>query len=475
MEPTYSSQSRRMLSDDDRYRPRYHYTSPANFLGDPNGPLLWDGRYHLFYQYNPDGAYDNSRRMHWGHAVSDDLVRWTDLPIALGPDPDGPDRLGCFSGAATVWDGVPTLVYYGNPTGICIATSADGLLTWQKHPANPVIPHSLHGGPTVFDPAIWREDGTWYCLSGGSVEGPKDAAFLFRSEDMVDWEYVGLFYEPGDETDCAVPDFFALGDKHVLLFSSHQKGVQYYIGEYTRGRFEPVRHGRMNSGSMGLETGNLLAAYTLLDGSGRRVMFGWVSEGRQEEVQRGFGWSGTMCLPRVLSLAPDGLLQQEPIDEVRSLRREHVRVADVTVADGSVKAVPDAGGDCLEIAVAVDVGTARDFGVKVLCSPDETEQTVISYSRESSTLSLDVEKCSLDHTVVGREAQSAQLDLDEGEPLRLRVFVDRSIVEVFANRGVCLTKRVYPVRADSTGIRLFANGGDVVVRSLETWRMDTIW
>ena len=195
MEPTYSSQSRRMLSDDDRHRPRYHYTSPANFLGDPNGPLLWDGRYHLFYQYNPDGAYDNSRRMHWGHAVSDDLVRWTDLPIALGPDPDGPDRLGCFSGAATVWDGVPTLVYYGNPTGICIATSADGLLTWQKHPANPVIPHSLHGGPTVFDPAIWREDGTWYCLSGGSVEGPKDAAFLFRSEDMVDWEYVGLFYE----------------------------------------------------------------------------------------------------------------------------------------------------------------------------------------------------------------------------------------------------------------------------------------
>ena len=142
-----------------------------------------------------------------------------------------------------------------------------------------------------------------------------------------------------------------------------------------------------------------------------------------------------MCLPRVLSLAPDGLLQQEPIDEVRTLRREHVRVTDVTVTDGSVMAVRDAGGDCLEIAVEVDVSSAREFGVKVLCSPDETEQTVISYnSGEISTLSLDVEKCSLDPTVVGREAQSAQLDLDEGEPLKLRVFVDRSIVEVFANR-----------------------------------------
>ena len=147
----------------------------------------------------------------------------------------------------------------------------------------------------------------------------------------------------------------------------------------------------------------------------------------------------------------------------------------MTVADGSVTGVRDAGGDCLEIAVEVDAGAAREFGVKVLCSPDETEQTVVSYSRESSTLSLDVEKCSLDPTVVGREVQSARLDLDEGEPLRLRVFVDRSIVEVFANGVVCLTKRVYPVRADSTGVRLFANGGDVVVRSLETWQMDTIW
>ena len=231
----------------------------------------------------------------------------------------------------------------------------------------------------------------------------------------------------------------------------------------------------MNFGSMGLETGNLLAAYTLLDGNDRRVMFGWVSEGRQEEAQRRVGWSGIMCLPRVLSLAPDGLLQQEPIDEVRTLRREHVQVTDMTVADGSVMAVRDAGGDCLEIAVEVDASAVREFGVKVLCSPDETEQTVISYSRESSTLSLDVEKCSLDPTVVGREAQSARLDLDEGEPLSLRVFVDRSIVEVFANRVVCLTKRVYPLRADSTGIRLFANGGDVVVRRMETWQMDTIW
>ena len=474
MRPADSTQHRRPL-DDDRYRPRYHFTAPSNFLGDPNGPLFWDGKYHLFYQYNPDGAYDNARRMHWAHAVSEDLVRWTDLPIALAPDLDGPDRSGCFSGAATIWDGVPTLVYYGNPDGICVATSDDGRLTWQKHPRNPVIPHSMDGGPRVFDPGIWRENDTWYCLSGGSVEGPRDAAFLFRSEDLVDWEYVGLFYEPGGENDCAVPDFFPLGDKHVLLFSSHKKGVQYYVGDYSPSRFEPVRHGRMNFGSMGLETGNLLAAYTRLDGSDRRVMFGWVSEGRTDEVQRRSGWSGTMCLPRALSLAPDGGLLQQPIAEIEALRRKHFRAADITVADGSVVPIADAGGDCLEIAMEADVSEARAFGLKVLCSSDETEQTVISYSREDAILSLDVERSSRGSDMVGREPQSSRLDLAEGEALSLRVFVDRSIVEVFANDALCLTKRVYPQREDSTGIRLFANGGDVTVRRVETWQLDTIW
>ena len=113
---------RRRLANDP-YRPRYHFLAPANFMGDPNGPIFWNGEYHLFYQYNPDGAYDDARRMHWGHAVSKDLLHWSDLPIALAPSPDGPDRSGCFSGAAFDWDGVPAIIYYGNPDGICIATS----------------------------------------------------------------------------------------------------------------------------------------------------------------------------------------------------------------------------------------------------------------------------------------------------------------------------------------------------------------
>ena len=469
-------ETRRRFSDDP-HRPAYHFLAPSNFMGDPNGPIFWDGQYHLFYQYNPDGAYDDSRRMHWGHAASADLLHWTDLPIALSPDPDGPDRSGCFSGGAINWDGVPTLIYYGNPDGICLATSSDNLSTWQKHPANPVIPHPPRGKGEwrAFDPCAWKEGETWYSLSGGRVEGVGDTAFLFESPDLVHWDHKGLFYGPGTENDCAVPDFFPLGDKHVLLFASHKRGVQYYVGTYADHRFHPEQHGRMNYGAMGLETGNLCAGFTMLDGKGRRLFFGWVPEGRTEAAQRQSGWAGVMCLPRLLSLEEDFTLRIEPAPELKALRSDHYRVEDLPLAADSTLPIDGVEGDCLEIAAEVELGDAEEVGLKVRRSPDGEEQTLISYSRPGGFLSLDPEASSLSPEVVGRELQRGTLELAPGEPLRIRVFLDRSIVEAFANDRQCLTKRVYPSRADSLGVALFARGGPAVVRSLDLWRMASVW
>ena len=122
---------------DDPQRPFYHFLPPANWMNDPNGAIYWKGLYHLFYQHNPnDAAHDT---IHWGHCVSEDLVHWRHLPIALAPTPGGPDRDGCYSGVAVDHDGIPTLVYHGVPDGICLATSRDDLRTWEKSPQNPVI------------------------------------------------------------------------------------------------------------------------------------------------------------------------------------------------------------------------------------------------------------------------------------------------------------------------------------------------
>ena len=465
---------------DDPYRPRYHYISPANQLKDPTGPNFWEGEYHLFYGHNPYGAYDDVKRSHWGHTVSNDLVHWRDLPIVLGPTPGGPDRPGCFSGGSIIWNGTPTLFYYGNPEGICIATSTDGLLTWQKHARNPLIPHGPDMNPRVFDPCVWQEGERWYALSGGSLErgspeGTGDTAFLFESSDFLRWEYLGLFYGPGEESDCAVPDFFPLGDEHMLLFASHMRGVQYYIGAHDGGRFQPERHGRINFGEFGLESGNLCAAITMLDGSDRRIMFGWVAEGRTEKVQRRAGWSGIMCLPRVLSLGPDGGLRVAPVLEIEMLRREHVRLTDVVVSPDIDVRLGSIRGDSIEIEVEMDVSDAKELGLKVLCSPDGAEQTVISYAHKDSSVSLAVAKGSLSADMVGRDTQRDSVELAEGEPLRLHIFVDRSIVEVFDGRGLGLTKRVYPTRTDSQGLRLFAKGGDARIRSLDVWEMASVY
>ena len=472
-----------MSAEDDRrrlagdpYRPVYHFAAPANFTGDPNGTIFWDGVYHLFYQHNPDGAYDNPRRMHWGHAVSRDLIHWQDLPIALAPEPGEPDRLGCYSGGAIDLEGVPALVYFGSPDGICVATSRDGLRTWSRHRSNPLIPQSTDPEAEwrAWDPFVWRDGDAWYLVCGGKIDGAGDTAFLFRSHDFVDWEYRGPLYAPGNESDCSVPDLFRLGDAHVLLFASHERGVQYYVGELAGERFTPRRHGRMNFAGFSLESGTLCASITLCDGAGRRIMFGWVTEGRTEAAQRASGWSGVMCLPRVLSLGCDGGLCIDPVPELHVLRGAHQRFEGLPVPAGATVELPGVDAACAELAVTFERESAGEIGVMVGRSPDGAEQTRIAYSRSADRITLDPAASSAHPDVVGRAMQHAPLVLDQDEALQLRIFIDRSIVEVFANGRQCLTQRVYPSRPDSCGVAFTADG-NASVRSVDVWQMRSIW
>ena len=466
----------------DPYRPGYHFLPPANWMNDPNGTIFWKGKYHLFYQHNPHGAFWAT--MHWGHAVSDDLVHWMDLPIALTPTPGGADEKGCFSGTAFINnDGVPTFIYHGVPHGICIATSRDDMLvTWEKHPSNPVIP-----SPTSRDeyrlsaPCAWLEGDTYYSLIGIITPGGEDVAYLFQSKDLEHWQYMYRFYKGGKYTewgeDCAVPDFFPLGDKHMLLFASHLRGAQYYIGTYADHRFTPERHGRIAYGDAG-RLGSFCEGLTLADGSGRRILFGRVSEGRYDDIQRASGWSGILALPRVLSLSDEGTLRIEPVPELEVLRRGHQHLSDIHIGANSTVPLEEVRGDSLEIAAVLEGEGAEEFGLKVRCSPGGEEQTLVCYNTRYSFLKrliLDVSRSSASPAVRNREPQRGSLGLSSGEPLELRVFVDRSVVEVFANGRQCLTKRIYPDRPDSLGVELFARGGDARLRAMDMWQMDPIW
>jgi len=474
----------RLAADSDR--PLYHYLAPHNLLGDPNGTIYWKGYYHLFYQWNPYETED--RQMHWGHAASRDLVHWRDLPIALAPDPSGPDSAGCFSGGALVnKEGIATIIYHGHVKGTCIATSTDDLLAhWVKHTANPVIRSVKKGHPDykkykVFDPTAWIENGTYYALIGNTVPGFEgDATSLFRSPDLVQWEHLGPFYRSqrrwtrADE-DCAVPNFFELDGKRVLLFATHKRGAQYYLGTYKDHRFHPERHGRMNYGAFNLECGNLVAPITLEDDKRRRIFFAWITEGRRFDVSRAKGWYGIMSLPRLLSLSQRGTLQIEPVPELKALRKNGHTVRPMEIEGDRDVPLPGIRGECLEIAAVLRPGRAAACGVKLRCSKDFREQTQVVYHPARHELTLDTSQSSLSEDVTDRQPQTGPLSLPDSQPLELRIFVDRTVVEVFANGQQCLTKRIYPIRPDSLEVALFARGAGARLESLKAWEMKPIW
>jgi len=472
----------------DPHRPKYHFMPSFAWMNDINGAIFWKGRYHIFYQHNPDGAY--WKWMQWGHASSVDLVHWVNHPIALTPTLQGPDRDGCFSGGAFVnKKGVPTFIYHGVPEGTCIATSEDDMLIhWTKHPANPVlrVPQpgdEGYGQYIVFDPCAWVDGDTYYALIGNRVPGVSgDGTSLFKSLSLAHWEYVGAFYQSerrwtdADE-DCAVPDFFPLGDKHILLFCSHLQGTQYYIGQLEGNQYHPETHGWMS-----WPGGHLGGPRTLLDGKGRRLFFDWIRELRGGDRERASGWSGVMTLPRMLSLASDGSLLLEPVPELEVLRLNHRKHENIYLSADSELTLNDVRGACLELVVEIAFDEAREFGVKVRCAPDGAEQTSIVCVPGEKSLQVDISTSTLDESIKyfyyrsGKaertvEAQKAPFILSPGETLRLHIFLDRSVLEVFANGRQCITQRIYPVRSDSLNVVLFSRGGSVNVQSVDVWNM----
>lgn len=463
----------------DPQRPRYHFLPPANWLNDPNGLIQWNGAYHLFYQYNPNGPFHGT--IHWGHAMSADLIHWEHLPIALAPEPGTPDEDGCWSGCAVDDNGVPTLIYSGNRKGAqraCLATSTDGLLTWQKHAGNPVIaqPPDLHL-VAYRDHSVWHEDGVWYQLIGTGIEGQGGTALLYRSADLREWEYLHpLFigdqhrFTPiwtGSMWEC--PDFFPLEGQHVLNISVWDKDHLHYsatmVGNYRDHHFIPEVEHKLDYGDR-----YFYAPQSFTDAQGRRIIFGWIPEGRGVEAQIASGWSGVMSLPRVLSLGPDRHVCMQPAPELVMLRGAQTYCAAIAVPADQLVVVPDVSGDTLELVVELAPAHDSLCGITVRCSPDESEHTRIAYDATLHQLIVDRTHASLDPTT-DRNLHVAPLTLVPDEPLRLHVFLDRSVLEVFANERVSITSRIYPTRADSLGVALLAERGEARLLSLDAWQI----
>lgn len=455
-----------------KHRPQYHFQPLANWMNDPNGLLWWKGRYHLFYQHNPHGP--ESAQKHWGHAASADMVHWTHLPIALAPTPGGPDRDGCWSGCAVDDKGTPTLVYTGvHPQVQCIATSADGMVTWSKHAGNPVIggpPNSLE--VTGFrDPYVWQQGDAWRMALGSGIRGRGGAVLLYQSQDLRGWDYLGLLCV-GDEADSGTmwecPSFFPCGGKHILIVSAvPMRKALYFVGTYEGNRFSPEHAGTVDLG------GHLYAPQVMVDRWGRCLMWAWLWEGRGLDAQREAGWAGTMAIPRLITVASDGTLRSEPVGGLDMLRGRNCHFEDISLSPGAAHVLGEVHSDACEIVVTFAPGEAAALGLAVRRSPEGDEQTLVELDLAKGEISVNRERSSLDSRT-GRESCSAPLGT-EGDSVQLRVFVDRSVIEVFADDAVCLASRVYPTRADADGLALIARGGKAIARSIDIWEMGSIW
>jgi beta-fructofuranosidase len=277
------------------------------------------------------------------------MIRWKHMPVALAPTPDGDDQDGCFTGSAVDDRGTATVVYTAVKSVApdqatlrdsthnfletqCLATSSDSdLRTWKKL-SKPVLLPPREPGLTGFrDPCLWRTDNTWFMGIGSGIKGAGGRALLYRSKNLRDWEYLHQLAsgkrngkQTNDSVDagemCECPDFFALGKKHVLLYCTERK-VYWESGELDPKElvFHQEKRGLLDYGAF-------YAPKSQLDASGRRILWGWITETRPETEYSAAGWAGCMSLPRVPTLAEDGTLRMAVIPEMAKLREKEMSV-----------------------------------------------------------------------------------------------------------------------------------------------------
>lgn len=349
-----------------------HFEPEKGWMNDPNGLCFFNGKYHAFYQYYPFEP--KWGPMHWGHAVSEDLVSWEEMPIALYPDKPYENDGGCFSGSALEKDGKLYLMYTAvskeHKQTQAIAISEDGI-TFEKYQGNPIIPFSpLDKENKDFrDPKIFPYGDEYRMVCGAGVDGLA-SVLLFRSKDLISWEYIAPIFQSkdyGPVPEC--PDLFPLGDKWVLMFSrmDDTRSAQFIVGDFDGESFAPQSFQQPEVGT------DFYAPQTFLDDKGRRIVIGWLFNWNRE-VPEGSVRAGALSLPRELTLK-DGKIYMSPVAEAKSLltnKSRYVICEDgkVQVTDGHKILFERPEGQIEKIEILEDTRTCEVFlnGGEINCT-----------------------------------------------------------------------------------------------------------
>lgn len=455
---------------DDPQRPQFHAIPPRAWTNEPHGLIHWGGEYHLFYQKNPNGPYWS--HIHWGHMTSPDLYRWTEVPVALSPEP-GPDSEGCWSGSVIDYKGKLAILYTGGDghrASICLATSEDGF-HFDKYSNNPVIaqPPAGHGFPEFRDPFVWREGDAYYLIIGSAISGKGGTALLYRSSDLITWEYrkpllvgdresSGVFWE--------MPVFVKLGDQHALIVCEVPGRASYWVGKWEDETFTP-----QSECPQRLELYNHLLSPTphILE-DGRAITVGIIPDQRSPKECWGAGWAHHYSLPRLLSADAQGRLNQTPFDGISKFSDTIASISNINMPEGSMKQIDQASGTSVRLRVVVKRGDSRRFTLRVRSSAHGQEYTDLHYSWDIGHLILDRTHSSLDADVT-RDRLDATYFPETRDTLELSVFLDASVMEVFLDQRSAFAARIYPTLPSSIGVLVGSEGPGATIEKLTVDRI----
>ena len=437
-------------------RHTYHAMPPVGWMNDPNGFNEAFGKFHLFYQFYPYGPSWDS--MHWGHYTTQDFVKWKLEPTALAPDgPDDSD--GCFSGSSVVKDGKLYLVYtsvMGDRQTQSLAVSADCLKTDFR------------------DPKVFKRGEFYYLLAGALSENSEGMILLYRSRDLLRWEYVSTIRRDALTTrgtyEC--PDFFELGGTDVMLASPQ--------GYVTDGwRYENVQSSIYMTGKLNTEEGTFEKEYedeidggfdfyapqTMKTKDGRIVMIAWMQMWKRSFPTAKHGWTGSMTLPRELTLKK-GRLYQTPVREIERYRWNPIHFNNVKI--GNRNELTKVNGTKIELSFTLDLGTAKKVGIKLFQRGEH--DACIYYDREKDLVVFDRSRMGeeIAHDPEEKDAAVRSVKVStKDNRLSMRIFLDVSSCEVFLNGGErTMTGNVY---SEGEGISFFAEGGSARIVTLEKY------
>lgn len=518
-------------------RTAFHFQPEKNWMNDPDGPLFHQGWYHLFYQYNPDSSVWGN--ITWGHAVSRDLINWIHLPIAMKPD-RWYDSNGVWSGSATFLpDGRLVMLYTGSTHESAqvqnIAFPADPtdplLLHWIKSDEhNPVIfpPEGIHKKDFRDPTTAWRsaqESDSWLLAIGSKNDSESHAgmALVYRTRDFVTYELVpGVLHSVAGTGMWECVDFYPVkteaenspAEKHVLKVSLDDDKHDYYaIGRYFAENNSWVPDDPELDIGVGLrlDYGKYYASKSFYDeNKRRRVLWGWSGETDSERTDLLKGWASVQTIPRTVlfDIKTGSNLLLWPVEELDTLRFAGKNFTNLLLPAGSVKPLEFAGTTQLDIVAefgidesAVEATTEADvgyncstsggavgrgalgpFGLLVLADSDHSEQTAVYFyvakgvDGQLQTYFCHDELRSSNANDIVKRIYGSTVAVLRGEVLSVRILIDHSIVESFAQGGrTCITSRVYPTTAIDGAAKLFvfnnATSATISVKSLTIWKM----